>query len=329
MHIHIAALGRSVYHQQSVDAFQRLAAKDTVRHHRAVSQPSDADAILLVDLHQHHGDPYLKIMARRQDLIGSGQPKFVYDQRDFPFFTFPGIYASATARMGRRLPVVGGPYAVWVENAGMKVSSPDLLFSFQGARTHRCRDDLFLIRHPRCLIQDTTSDDVYRWSEPTRFAVDVTRRATYAATIARSKFVLCPRGHGPSSFRLYEVLRAGRVPVIISDDWLPPPEIDWPSLSVRVAERNVAQLPRLLEDLEEAWPSLVAAGAVACSRYLDESRLWNYYCSRLSQLARSGALRKRPAVIDLQRVRLWARRSKAEALVQISTHTKLPPGHQS
>ena len=53
-----------------------------------------------------------------------------------------------------------------------------------------------------------------------------------------------------SSWRLFETLKAGRVPVIISDQWVPPEGPAWESFSVRVPERNVAAIPTLLERLE-------------------------------------------------------------------------------
>jgi len=67
--------------------------------------------------------------------------------------------------------------------------------------------------------------------------------------LAASRFVLCPRGIGTSSIRLYETLEAGRVPVIISDDWVPPAETDW-SFAIQVEERRISSIPGLLQSIE-------------------------------------------------------------------------------
>ena len=48
------------------------------------------------------------------------------------------------------------------------------------------------------------------------------RRERFRSVMGRSRFVLCPRGKGTSSIRLYEALAYGCVPVIISDDWVAP-----------------------------------------------------------------------------------------------------------
>ncbi|MDQ2919268.1 MAG: glycosyltransferase family 47 protein, partial [Verrucomicrobiota bacterium] len=63
-------------------------------------------------------------------------------------------------------------------------------------------------------------------------------------------FVLCPRGVGASTIRLFETMRMGRVPVILSDEWVPPVGPLWEKFSVRVAEKDFAQVPRLLEERE-------------------------------------------------------------------------------
>jgi len=46
-----------------------------------------------------------------------------------------------------------------------------------------------------------------------------------------------------SSIRLFEAMRAGCVPVIISDDWIEPPCGNWSSFSIRIPESDVARIP--------------------------------------------------------------------------------------
>jgi len=52
----------------------------------------------------------------------------------------------------------------------------------------------------------------------------------------------------------------GRVPVIISDDWVEPNGPNWEGFSIRVAEREIADIPRLLEARE---PDALAMGNLA------------------------------------------------------------------
>jgi hypothetical protein len=73
----------------------------------------------------------------------------------------------------------------------------------------------------------------------------------YISILKDSAFVLCPRGVSPSSIRLFEVMKAGRVPVIISDEWLPPPLIDWNSCSVWIKEAEINSISGVLQ--EKKW----------------------------------------------------------------------------
>ncbi len=68
-------------------------------------------------------------------------------------------------------------------------------------------------------------------------------------TMGRSTFSLCPRGLGRSSYRLYESLSLGSIPVYIWDDveWLPySDEIDWDEISIRIHVDDLGGLGSLL-----------------------------------------------------------------------------------
>ena len=106
-----------------------------------------------------------------------------------------------------------------------------------------------------------------------------TKRAHYQEVLMRSRFVLCPRGRGTSSMRLYETLAAGRVPVIISDEWVAPRGPEWEACSLRWPEGRIEGLIEALEEREQDWPAMSAvarrehaeyfAGDVAFHRLLD------------------------------------------------------------
>jgi Exostosin family len=132
-------------------------------------------------------------------------------------------------------------------------SKSDLLWSFMGTvSTHPVRQRLAGLRDPVGLVQDTQQfNDVIRWGwESTHRKEGRKAFCEYATLLGRSSFVLCPRGYGPSSIRLFESLQVGRCPVIISDDWLPPPFVDWTRCSIRVPEARVADLPSILKHRE-------------------------------------------------------------------------------
>jgi hypothetical protein len=138
------------------------------------------------------------------------------------------------------------------------------LFSFVGdASTHPIRKSICGLRHPRAKLIDTAT---YCW-EIRHKGSSEQRRAfeeDYANILRDSLFVLCPRGWSPSSVRLFETLKAGRVPVIISDQWTPPIGPDWDSCSVSVPEAEVASIPQRLESLA---PRAAEMGRVARQIY--------------------------------------------------------------
>lgn len=120
---------------------------------------------------------------------------------------------------------------------------PSRLFSFVGSSaTHQVRGEILRLSHPDALIVNT--DD-----GPGASATSAAPDTRYRDTLLDSAFVLCPRGGGPSSFRLMETMMMGRAPVIVSDSWCPPTGPDWDRFSVRVGERDVQQIPELLESL--------------------------------------------------------------------------------
>jgi hypothetical protein len=91
-------------------------------------------------------------------------------------------------------------------------------------------------------------------------------QSDYTRIMIESRFVLCPKGLGSSTWRLFETLKAGRVPVIISDAWIPPLGPEWERFAVFVRESRIAEIPRLLEALE---PRAVEMGLAARTAWED------------------------------------------------------------
>jgi hypothetical protein len=56
----------------------------------------------------------------------------------------------------------------------------------------------------------------------------------YSSHLQRNTYIVCPRGTENYSFRIYEALSSGRIPVIIDTDIVLPEQIDWQSLAIVV-----------------------------------------------------------------------------------------------
>lgn len=265
-----------------LDNWRAIAAVDEVGRHRLVEDPEEADRVLIVDLQQHPRDPLLR-QFRNHSLAQSFRHKLlVYDERDRPVYTYSGVYVSGRRQQGSGRAVIGGMYSTMDIPENPTTSSPDLLWSFIGARTHPVRRRILNLSECASFLRDTTGLSTAEKDDSC--AQDRLPRDQYWSILSRSQFVVCPRGHGASSFRLYEALAAGSVPVVVSDDWLPPPGIDWDACTVRIAERNVEHLPAILAGRRSDWPDLAAAANAAWRQNFSRPRFWDYVAESLARL---------------------------------------------
>ena len=101
----------------------------------------------------------------------------------------------------------------------------------------------------------------------------------------------CVRGvQGTSSFRVYEALSAGRVPVIISDDWVAPTGPDWSRFSVRWPEERVAELREVLNAYDDEWWEMSVAAEEAYAQFFAPDVWFHRFaelCSELRQPPRN------------------------------------------
>lgn len=115
-----------------------------------------------------------------------------------------------------------------------------LLCSFVGSGTHRLREKLlYLNSNEKCKIQ------INGWN------VNVSSQDSdnFVKTTQESVFSLAPRGYGRSSFRFFESILLGAIPIYIYDDtnWLPYQDIlDYSLFSLTVIEENIESIGELL-----------------------------------------------------------------------------------
>ena len=220
------------------------------QQHRLTNNPNAADLILFAEL--KGAGPYFE-SVRRHPLYQEFREKcFLFSANAFVIPFLPGVYASIEKRwLSDR--TRSGFYLGVSENEFLQPTPPrdDLpyLYSFVGSVVNApIRRRLAELRHPRSFFQDTSveyqrvlhglaADDELR---------DFWKR--YAEVIQASKFVLCPRGLGVSSVRLFDTMRMARVPVILSDDWVEPTGPAWREFSLRIPERDFHCIPNLFEN---------------------------------------------------------------------------------
>jgi len=68
----------------------------------------------------------------------------------------------------------------------------------------------------------------------------------YARHLSEATYVLCPRGVENYSYRLYEALKFGRVPILIDTDMVLPQSVPWDELIVRVPYSRLSEIGEIV-----------------------------------------------------------------------------------
>jgi hypothetical protein len=203
----------------------------------------------------------------------------LFSEGDWPFPFLPGLYCS----LARRLPWA---YS-WtfllddIEPYDFGEGDAPYLFSFLGrVRTHPARGRISNLDSATtpCLDVAVAPQRLGSWDY----------RTTYLRLLSESLFVLCPRGFGVSFIRIFETMRAGRVPVIISDAWIEPPVGDWSRFSLRVPEHAVEQVPKICEQHVDVAGAMGALARCTFDEFFSPTRFLDRAIGFLIAAARPG-----------------------------------------
>jgi len=102
--------------------------------------------------------------------------------------------------------------------------------------------------------------------------------------MSRGKFALCPKGVGTSTYRIYEAMSAGRAPVILADDWVPPSGPDWSTFAVFIPESNASGVQPILERYEESWAERGAAARAAWEQWFAPDVRFHQFANLCKQI---------------------------------------------
>lgn len=134
---------------------------------------------------------------------------------------------------------------------------------FCGRRTHDLREVMF---------NQFSSIDGYKMYDNSTMAISGDQVEIFRGLITDSIFGLCPRGYGPASFRMYETMQMGCIPIYVSDEfWLPFEDlIDWKKAALLITPEKVLQIPQLVDDLIESgeWKDMLEYGQECYRKYL-------------------------------------------------------------
>jgi hypothetical protein len=103
----------------------------------------------------------------------------------------------------------------------------------------------------RTLERARLRTDVVRTNSDRKFGSQEEAQQDYERHMFRNTYILCPRGIENYSFRFYEAIARGRVPVLIDTDTVLPLGTDWDELCLRIPFGELNQLEeRIIQDYE-------------------------------------------------------------------------------
>jgi hypothetical protein len=165
------------------------------------------------------------------------------------------------------------------------------LFSFTGRDSAEVRKTIFrLPPNPEVFVVYTTDKfNLFGHSLPAQAKWE----KKHCETIAVSKFCLCPRGVGSASVRLFESMRMGVAPIILSDDWIFPKGPDWSELALIVPENNVDRLCDIAKQNEGRALEMGRKARLAYEKFFADEVYFNYLVDQMVDIQRSQKIPER------------------------------------
>jgi hypothetical protein len=275
---------------------------DTLRHlhevsdkrHCLAASPAEAEVILVL-LPWKDGR-----QIEAHELIERYPHKcFAVSTTDFPFYTARGIYSTVSGfwgHFGGR--VRSGTYQIDAtcfknpfierEPAGAGIAHPKkYLFSFVGRNCHPVRELLCASQFRRAdvLVEDSSTTFAL-WDENRDENHTVRRQWYFCELLKASKFALCPRGNSPNSMRLFEAIKLGVAPIILSDGWSFPLGPHWEDFSIVVPEERVSELERIVGERENEYEAMGQKAADAYERFFSERAYFNFLVENCAEIRR-------------------------------------------
>jgi hypothetical protein len=213
-------------------------------------EPQQADIVIFWEEFQASEQTLSPKIRTAAAALENPNKVFVVSIEDRPAGFLPGVYCSTPLvgwdehrfRTGAYFHVMNPLIRDAAENRDRK---PGMLYAFVGAATATVRREIFksLKTDQYCFVQETGN---LQFTTNVNDPAKEPGQKIYLEKMLDSAFILCPRGCGHSSYRLFESMQLGRVPVILSDDWIPPRGPCWQDFSVRIAERHVDRIGEIL-----------------------------------------------------------------------------------
>jgi len=245
--------------------------------YKITNDPIKADVILVCDVgFLNYGENILKNKFIKKFL----NKCFILSITDRPIPVFRGILTSGEKsfiNFGRIRTISYNGYSDNFKNPFISNYSfednpnikKEYFFSFIGRDSDPVRKEIFNIKYKRkdiFLLDSTNTFNLYETN------IDfLNKQKQYCDVMIRSKFVLCPRGWGATSFRLFEAMKLGLVPVIISDEWILPKGPKWEDFSIIISKKDIMHLEEKMLERENDFAEMGLLAKNAFDKYFEDN----------------------------------------------------------
>lgn len=247
--------------------------------YKEVLNPKEADLILITGILEldTFRDLRLNEVWRKYP-----NKSFGYSEVDNVPTFLHGVYASACCTKGifNRMQSCGYPtHRRW------KVNPPSIkkpfynypkkyLFSFIGRNTSTVRKKIFRFPWMESDVMVLDISGKYdHFSEVSENRKEM--QFQYWKSFSESKYILCPKGQGASSIRIFEAMECGIAPVIISDKWVPSYGPTWDKFAIFIPENKIHQTHEILKSHENEWMERGKLAEEAYKNWFSEERSWD------------------------------------------------------
>jgi hypothetical protein len=197
---------------------------------------SDADIVLLIDSHTMSNRQFQRLVVNQQRFKDALLRIFVYDESDLPVSAFRGMFTSMPKGIFDSRRHVACVY--WgIRDCELEAFElRALTCSFRGSLiSHPVRRKMYDKFSRKYTVTDTSSTFSLSTSVRNKHMV-----SQYRDELMNSKFSFCPRGFATASFRLFECLMLGTVPIVISDAYQYPEGFVCGENHLTMAERTLS-----------------------------------------------------------------------------------------
>jgi hypothetical protein len=238
--------------------------------------PYIADRIVFIDLHQAHHLNIRKSISQHWLYKKYSSKILVWNETDRPIFDVRGLYVNVPKSLLEDKAIVPIPYLhvpadSLFHGTNFSTKGRTITCTYRGTNTHKCRNHLCSLQMSGYSIIDSTKSDSLS-------------KTDFLNELDSSIHAICPRGHGLCSFRLYEAMARGCLPVIVADNWIAPKVIPWDRFCTFVKEAEVPQLPTRLMYSNREISRRQGALMQAYSMYLAPNVRMNYFLRQISDV---------------------------------------------